>query len=463
MFAECNSKDNKRVGSINVLGNNKIFMRSVIYIIICPDNYMLSLINWVLGEGGTVNDKVAVREVSPGNRELYAQDEIKSGDLLLSIPVKICITTGGAFAGEDVFKEVTFNSSLSKMTAALMYHLRVKQGGSKYAPYLASLPSPAQFDYHPLVRLFKEPIEKGQELAEKWAKINKSATEKIVMHHQTVISIFRELHPVFSAIGIEIDLGFVLYCYLIGHTRQWGGLSVEGAEGGPTLVPLMDLAQHSNSSKTFLNVDMGGQGETRGQFCHISATCDVPKGDVITINYGIYDDTTLFSVYGFIDEKHEHIFSVSAQINTDKTRLGEIHKMELERFTKTKNRFYISDTHLCTNLVECLRIASLSEKDLKLVNFVSEPYWESLISLDNECRSLSFMMRILKEYESGLHADQEFLKAMCMVNGVETVEYQMARLEQLRIQTVKDTAEAIRRQWKSYLEDPFPKNVLKRI
>ena len=82
-----------------------------------------------------------------------------------------------------------------------------------------------------------------------------------------------------------------------------------GAAKQPTMLPLVDLCNHSFTPNCKLETSADGT-------VRLIASSDIPADDAMYINYGSLSNTTLLQDYGFIMDSNPHD-AVDMQISVD--------------------------------------------------------------------------------------------------------------------------------------------------
>ena len=248
-----------------------------------------NLKNFILKNGGEVNDNLAIRFISQDNREIYALDTITVNTQLFKIPEKCCINKN---TFHDTFNQQipqTYDSDVYGILT-LLHHIFIEKEKSFYYPYLVMLPS--DFSYHPLQQYTPEK-------RNLWQKISVRIMRYIDLHLKKI----GECTDIIKKINDECKLfpenivtdENIRYCYLILRTRQWGTTG---------LCPLADMLQHSSSSNMLLIHD------TTNKLAIMNAKMDVARNDTIFDNYGIYDDMSMFVGYGFVEHINDDFMRI---------------------------------------------------------------------------------------------------------------------------------------------------------
>ena len=408
-----------------------------------------ALRKWVLDNGGTVNEKLGLKLISEGNRAVYATDTIQASEPVLKIPDIVCI-------GRNKIKSVPGIDKLTKeqldehasdtlCIVILMYNIFILGEKSFYYPFLNIVPSKEEFAYHPIYQYNAQRRDLWNKISSKVINYIDTHLKKIDLCYNGVVDINKVIN-LFDEKILTYDN--VKWCYMILRTRQWND---------PGLVPIADLLQHSNVSNMLLYHD------PKSEINIMTSKTAINKNDLIYDNYGIYDDTSLFSGFGFIEGKPELDLkedvmrivklTINTTVDTNKV-LGRFKSQELERYFAAHKNFFASNKGLCTWLIEYLRIAALSESDMKLIA-IESTFYDKMISMDNEAKVYSWILSVLATYDDVNEKHLGFCKNICETYDANSIEYQMAKLNIIYVDTVKKTIELVVERWNSFITNPF--------
>lgn len=389
-----------------------------------------NLKKWIKENGGIVSDKISINCESE-NRHIYATEKIEKEEKILEIPPICCIkhSNSSDIKNLDSVKRWNDISVRGKLATILFYHVALNKNSFFY-PYLCFLPKYETFEYHPL---YKYPTfsNKTKELCQPIIDMLEILERDIL---QTQI-ILLEDNDVFPKEYVTYEN--IKWCYLLSLTRQW--------EIG--MVPIADLFQHSNDSELIL---------TRENI--FKTNKEIQTGEQIYDNYGIKSDLVMYSIYGFIDKIEDktvkRVFDVSLDFNEPKDNISKIRHIFYEKI-KTNRSFILSNNSLQNELIYLMRIASLSENDLKLIDINNE-FYKNMISVDNELNTYRQLMNIIKGYENKFNDQiKKNIKMVLTTYDKNTPEYVIAKAMQYQIQIIDCSIKYIIVQWNKMLGSPY--------
>lgn len=391
---------------------------------------------WVVSNGGTVHPSLRLKETEYGNA-LYATDDINGGDVLLKVPENLRINS-------DKFKDIPNinHASFSEVDKdcltiiSLLYNTFILKETSFFRPYINLLPTFDSYSYHPLVQY-------NADTKKVWENINSNITARIeilISQYEHFKKLIRE-SKIFPENTITDDN--IKWGYLSLKTRQWKNHG---------FVPVADLMQHSNRSDMLLSVvDNVGCMTTNSK---------VSKGDLLYDNYGLFDDFQIFCSFGFVEgdlksisngtDTSVRMIRIDLNSSVDMTKaLGRFKHFELEKYKELQKSWFLTNIGLCQSLLEYLRIAAITDNDIKLINFNTK-YYETLISLDNESKTYSWVKQLLitdDKYKEQLKKCID----ICKNAKTDTIEYKIACLSIVHNIVIEKTDEILNSKWMSYI------------
>lgn len=329
---------------------------------------------WIVSNGGVIHDAIGIDESDVGNRVLVARQDISKNTLILEVPKHLCLNKDKEIEVKEEFKKF---ENYIHLVSLLRREFNL---GSKsfYEPYLSFLPRVEDFYSHPFYIAYKNP----EKLTE-WQKIcTFSGTISIVMTKFKFIKLYFD-----KISSIDFPEDDMLYYYLLAITRSWGDVG---------LVPFADLFQSRQTSMMFLDKDEKDINQI------LTVDREYKPNDVIWINYGLYDDTLVYSNFGFIDdiEDQENIHrSMRIMLTKEGNQSGNLKRFvsrELEKYKS--NGLFFSSLGISKTIIEYLRIINLTQDEYDKIDqddLLKWIYMKKIISLDNELKVYRNLFSIL--------------------------------------------------------------------
>jgi hypothetical protein len=386
--------------------------------------------NWIVKNGGYVNEKLYIVEFDKGNRGIYTSEKIEKGEKIIHIPETICISKKviSKIPKCENIDLTKYSSSDVYTISILLYHLFVEKEKSFYYPYLTLLPTFEEYSYHPICHFNNN--------KDNWISISANISSRLSVMYNIVennIKLAKELCESYNIIPKEfLTHDNLFWCALILQTRQWGSNG---------LVPFADLLQHSNDSTMLLS----GIGE-------MYSGDIINKNEPIYDNYGVMDDTTLFTSFGFVDKTSKNkIFCIQPQYSVkSETLLGRIVKNEIEEIQKNTKMLFVSSNGISVNLIYLVRILCLTEMDILKIKDVPK-YYENVISLENEQKTNSNLLGIFKI----LIGDDKTKEILDKYSNENSLEHKIAYLNHEYKTILNNSSKIIIIQWLKQLKSPF--------
>jgi len=381
------------------------------YQTICVSKFDL-LKRWIVSNGGFVHDAIGVDEKNPGNRVLIAKDEIEENTMICDIPKELCL-----LKNPDLIVNPNFSTFENDIHLVTILHKEFQLGSkSFYYPFLSYLPERDEFRHHPIYVAFKNP-----EKLNEWKEIcNFSGLIDIRLTNLKFVKLYLD-----KIAKIDISADDLIYYNLLIMTRCWGNVG---------FVPFADLFQSRQSSIMFLanNAD-----HTRH---NLRVDRKYSVNDIIWINYGIYDDSILYTTFGFIDDIDEvasihRSMRISLPKNVDKE--AELKKfIEKELLEYKTNNLFISTLGISNGIFEYLRIVNLTQKEYESIN-KDELYMKNIISIENEIRVYQNLFTIMINYyvfpsKEIVSRAKKILEDITGEERYSSIEYHLAKLTMIQ-------------------------------
>ncbi|CAL5221515.1 g3721 [Coccomyxa viridis] len=224
------------------------------------------LVDWVVKHGGK-SDAIVDKSPNTGLRGLFVTNDIKKGDIVLSVPVNISMDIGPAF-----WTHMELAVSLLKVK---LEHPAVWEG---FQPYLSSLPG--EEDVHTLFSFRKDliPLLQDPEM-EAFVKQGLELTESVfsgtAKDAAATMADLKELKP---KEALQITLGELQYWASIIESYSFGALKANN-EAWRYLVPLIGMVNHNEEPNADVEMD------EKLQAWVLTALQDIRKGEELTFQY----------------------------------------------------------------------------------------------------------------------------------------------------------------------------------
>ena len=283
------------------------------------DEPVAALLRWATRNGAYFSPSIAVRDGDSG-RGIYCVAAVRSGDLLLRLPDSLAVRSGGVIAGLVASGEC---SRLLGLVLTLVHELFVAAPRKPFFDLLAATTLPGiPCLWSAAERLHLTGTSLAPAVAEDPRIIYQ--TDVLPWMHKLGDELFpppaRTQEAFETALSWALSRGFRgLVSYEIGHNFPY--LAADGpppsAQGGPYMLPLVDLLNHSSDpaqlSTVLQSVELSGE---IGRAFEMRAARDLRKDEEILHSYGAHDAADLVRTYGFCDAKAP-AYVWSAKISRD--------------------------------------------------------------------------------------------------------------------------------------------------
>ena len=269
-----------------------------------------NLYNFIISNGGYINPKLIPNEKSKTNRYIITSEKIPQNEKIIYIPDKVlisqihklvykkCLEAYGPEEGND-FDCIVYFMTIDKYNSS-----------SFFKPYYDYLPKMNKEDF--ITDLTQEEIDIYKDIGitkalEFYNKFYKKALEPVEQRLKN----FCEK----KGIKYENILNEFKYNFDMVATRNFG--RPDSYYDHSTMVPFLDLINHSDKNNTFWFYDDLKMGYT------LIAGKDINPNEEITDLYGQYHNLHLYTNYGFVipgNIYHEYVY---IEINKEKYTFHE--------------------------------------------------------------------------------------------------------------------------------------------
>uniref|UniRef100_A0A6C0E9P7 SET domain-containing protein n=1 Tax=viral metagenome TaxID=1070528 RepID=A0A6C0E9P7_9ZZZZ len=391
------------------------------------------LVNWVRTNGGYVNDALYLTGTNE-NRFISCKTDVTQNTKLLEIPDKCCITA-------NTFAEIVQNCDetekkidTNKIIFALLYHISLGES-SFYYPYISLLPKYEDYSYHPIYQY------NDKKFAE-WTKISKLFAVTVQTLIYQVDLIWQKLQASTVIPKEYMTHENVKWCYMIINSRQW-------SHG---LVPIADLFQHSANSGMLLH--------TENNSSRLVTPININAGQIIYDSYGAHNDIKMLSSYGFVDDiqnKNLHrVVPLSLSLNEGTLAYEKLRYTYASEYINKHKTFVLSNKGITDNLKQLLRIASLSDTDLKLIDTKNNDWFTNKISLDNELLVYQTILKLVEVQRKDVTVEElTYAKEILKTYTLDSLEAKIALACIHYISVLNATVKYVIAEWNTLLKSPF--------
>jgi hypothetical protein len=395
-------------------------------LVLGPTTKFDRLKEWIISNGGVIHDGIGIDESNVGNRVLIAKEEIPKDTLIFEIPKDLCIIRN---------HNLKVNPNFEKFEREIHLVSFLKQEfelGPKsfYYPYLNFLPLIEDFKDHPVYVGYKNPTKLSE-----WRKICVfSGAASIAMTNLKFVKLYFD-----KMTKIEISEDELLYYYLLIITRTWGEVG---------FVPFADLFQSRQTSGMFLEKNEENMRQI------LTVDRNYKTNDVIWINYGLYDDSLIYTNFGFIDDMdRSESLPRSMRVNLTKEGkqegvLKEFVSSELNKFKP--NTLFFSTSGISKAIFEYLRIINLTEKEYELImndELDRMNYMKKIVSIENEFKVYQNLFSLIFSSNFPTKEMVELSKDIFKKEQSSTIEYHLATLTMIQKDIFKNTFSSLVKTW----------------
>jgi len=258
---------------------------------------LTSFATWFVARGGAIDARVRMVFRPDRGWSLEADANASAGERLVFLPRRAMMTCEDESVSEslrDVIARVPKELWSSKLGLVLIRE-RVAGAASTFAPYVNLLPSVhegnptffapdaiREFQYAPLV-----------------AQVNKRCRFLVQFAGRAFVvddgpDYVDGQHPERRRVEMEIDANALGWASACASSRAF---KVRGPTSTPSMLPVIDVCNHSFSPSAAVRVVDGSDGDVE-----LVTTRDIAAGEAIELSYGELSNDDLLLDYGFIVE-----------------------------------------------------------------------------------------------------------------------------------------------------------------
>jgi len=354
------------------------------------DLKLKNLFEWIRKNDGFVHPNVTYN----GKHKLIISENLEiEGVHLFSFPKKLCIDSGTyknyntpIYKQFSIDEQKCFNQPFFKLILNLISE-KLKGNKSFYKPFLSSFP--------PMEELVKtSPLFYYNERKEDWKKVLPTLITKLDNLNAFYINLYLIIVKLrIFKINIRLFPGYNTEDEILKTIVLWAFLIVNNyAMENEYLLPLFNLMHYSHGTKNKIVRDNN----------RINFSFSDVDTQLLIANNGILDNETLFALYGYINkdtvQKYLEI-KISNKYTLEDEENPQV-KVKVEEtfqnlFKRNIQKYYISNDNPSPSLVQYLRIVSLINSDLNIIQG-DDQYFTKFISMDNESNVYKKLLKIVK-------------------------------------------------------------------
>jgi len=385
-----------------------------------------NLLDWIKNNKGYIHEDLQINSnTAEGNtsRCIYYtnNNNIKSGEEITKIPFELAISEDTFFGIPGIDEWVSFaeenkpelsttlESSRFRIMIALLHEV-LKGDNSFYYPFIKILPKSSNFKNHPINIYYKDknslnPIKGFSSHFLKKVDIACTELSLIIKTVQLCNQNKKILDPKTHS---EKNLNELIeWAYFIHLTRSWGNY----------LIPYNCFFNHSNKS----TMSYAGDKNHRPDYFCIKADDQYENTNgtaQVFGNYSHYDSMSLFLTYDFLYEYGKEMKFLSLPFALRNTPdLNRQKNEEIDRCNINTKKLYICKEGPPRSLLSILRIASMTEDEFTLLSKSEDANrYNKPISLKNEIKSLSLLLKIVLDFKKTTHTNDNLCAAHDTLN-----------------------------------------------
>lgn len=304
-----------------------LYIHFFYYIVFCYSENYENLYKWMMRNGAYISNKIIPIEETIYNRYIIAKEKIYQKEELVFIPDNLTISTLNNLVYNkctDDFKEfLSYAEKEEKYSFdydCLVYFLTIdiENKNSIFRDYYNYLPEISKLDF-PIY--FTEDEKRD---------FNKIELETQIRRQDLFFN--KSLKPIKNKI-LKIPNGLEKFkkSFIYVSTRNFGRRE-SFYDDVNTLVPFLDLLNHSNNFNTYFYFN-----EKRNGFV-LYSTKDIEPNEEITSSYGKFNNIYLYSMYGFTMKNNIYSSSIHIKIEKESFTLFEkIRESEIIKIVKHFN------------------------------------------------------------------------------------------------------------------------------
>ncbi|KAK3249494.1 hypothetical protein CYMTET_39158 [Cymbomonas tetramitiformis] len=317
---------------------------------------------WAAFHGADIS-KVGVAQSSHAGQVLALREAVDPGDLVLSIPFGICLSSD--WSKEDISKDSLFATmpSFWRLALRLLYHKLVlgndtPSGESFFAPYIDALPRkhalPFGYPDQELQRVHGAGVNEAiQSQRDEVARAFEEYLAPLIANHPTIRA------DVFTLEELQ-------WAAALAWSRSYRSADPNDGSDHFTFVPVLDMANHrarplpEEQRQRFVVRDVQKQSR------FIYAPYALAEGEQYWHDYGVLTNQQLFTHYGFVPREknpddslaiHLNLTAVGASLEAKQLLLKAGVIVDLEQVTV--GPFYLYLGGLSPGLMSVHRLALL--------------------------------------------------------------------------------------------------------
>ena len=350
-----------------------LYIHLFYYIVFCYSENYENLYKWMVSNGAYISDKIIPIEESIYNRYIVAKEKIYQNEELIFIPDHLTISTLNSLVYNICtydFREFLSYAEKEEKNSfdydCLVYFLTIdiENKSSIFRDYYNYLPEISKLDF-PIY--FTEDEKKDLDKIELEIQIRRQD-----------LFFNKSLKPIKNKI-LKIPNGLEKFkrSFIYVSTRNFGRRE-SFYDDVNTLVPFLDLLNHSNDFNTYFYFN-----EKRNGFV-LYSTKDIEPNEEITSSYGKFNNIYLYSMYGFTMKNN--IYSSSIHIKVENVSFALFEKIRESQIMKIVKYFNPEKEEERNDII--LKIKNALEDKLSDYQIFFKKYKDN-INIINICEDLN--------------------------------------------------------------------------
>lgn len=385
-------------------------------------------VSWC-SENGAKFPRLELKKCGVYDLGLVAKQPLKKEDVFIEIPDSMIFSFSKIqdempdMMRQRVFLDCPLFDGMSHVRLAFALMVEKLNPNSKWKPYLDMLPEKFRTVLSFTPNEMKE-LQGTGALSSAVKQVKFIATQYAFLYKYLMMAI--ENHPVIE--GLKDNFTFEFYCWAVSCVMTRQNLVPQGANGETesALIPLWDMANHSNGA-----INTAYNGETR----QIESFClkDFNAGDQVTMAYGNRSNEDFLIHNGFVyPENGNKNFSIRLSLSKADELFDDRSKLLQLVGVRSSGSFQISPA-FSNELLAFVRVFNMNKDQLK--TWLEAEKTKELLNPDlkldkaMEQKMLMFLLMrvkiLLKAFPTTIEEDQVLLETQTQKTKQMLIQYRI--------------------------------------
>lgn len=430
------------------------------------------IIQWIRQEGGMVHDSLAIRELYPGNRSVYAVNDIPVGERLFSIPDQCCFTglvkNYSVLLNHSLYDSMDFINRPCTMVQLrylflLCYEYSLGER-SYFRLWFRGVPIYDQMKNHPFYRLNDRKVESLCHFHSKYGAKLKLILQEIRSYHREIVRLNNK-YDLINENETPITEDLISWLYILTVSRRWSMNNTD------YIIPFADMLQSSNHTRMILESQQINENDkSMGFKSHSMWSKEAyQKNDEVSHRYcfKMLDPTYTWFFYGYVhseavDENNNTLTYPITHFKFDNMLpywkyYHENRKFDTNLFGKQNNcQLLITHKDDINIFLSVFRVNQFNHEDYLIIrdrilnnsntelgikeqenlwwSMIEEYAQNKILTLSNEIRAVSAFFRLLKQELENLQCmNQEYEPDEDVINPDLVKSLKKVNLKQINI------------------------------